>query len=200
MTLVRALLVSCALISASCDEGRTAPPPSASPSEPTEVRPETPPIVVGWSALRISLPIFVADRDGLFEEHGVRVELRRYETAQPLVEELVDGRIDAGGYAALPIVLTVAARAEQRVRVATALVEDEAHPISYLLRRRELPLGSIAELRGRRAHRAARNCIAQRGGGAAARCRARRPDRREPTRKGPARGPPDQLPRQDLGS
>lgn len=150
MTLARALLVFCALLSASCDEGRTAPPPSASPSEPTEVRPETPPIVVGWSALRISLPIFVADRDGLFEEHGVRVELRRYETAQPLVEELVDGRIDAGGYAALPIVLTVAARAEQRVRVATALVEDEAHPISYLLRRTELPLGSIAELRGRR--------------------------------------------------
>ena len=51
-----------------------------------------PPLEVGYSALRISLPIFVAERRGLFARHGVRVRLRRYETAQPLVEEVLDGR------------------------------------------------------------------------------------------------------------
>jgi NitT/TauT family transport system substrate-binding protein len=113
--------------------------------------PERPPLVVGYSALRISLPIFVAEQRGLFAARGVRVELRRYDTAQPLVEELVDGRIDAGGYAAIPIVLTVATRADRRVRVATGLVEDEAHPVSALLRRAgRAELAAISDLRGRR--------------------------------------------------
>lgn len=112
---------------------------------------ERAPLVVGYSALRISLPLFVAEARGLFATHGVRVELRRYDTAQPLVEELVDGRIDAGGYAAVPIVITVAERAHQRVRVATAIVEDEDHPISALLRGAgRTELASVADLRGRR--------------------------------------------------
>ncbi len=94
-----------------------------------------PTMVVGYSALRISLPVFVAESRGLFERHGLDVELRRYETAQPLVEEVLDGRIAAGGFAALPIVMTAAAADDSEVRIAAAMVEDSTHPVSYLLRR-----------------------------------------------------------------
>lgn len=108
-------------------------------------------IEVGYSALRISLPVLVAQDRGLFRRRGLDVTLKRYETAQPLVEEVLDGRIDAGGYAALPIVLTAAARDGSTVRLATALVEDEAHPISYLLRAKGGgAIASIGDLRGRR--------------------------------------------------
>lgn len=54
------------------------------------------PLTVGYSALRISLPVFVARQRNMFARHGLEVELRRYETAQPLVEEVLDGRVDAG--------------------------------------------------------------------------------------------------------
>ncbi len=125
---------------AACEE----PPAPASTAPPAT-------LVVGYSALRISLPIFVADQRGIFARHGLRVDLRRYDTAQPLVEELVDGRIDAGGYAALPIVMTVAGQAHQGVRIATGMVEDQAHPVSALLRRAGgPPIESVADLRGHR--------------------------------------------------
>lgn len=94
-----------------------------------------PRLEVGYSALRISLPVFVAQERGLFTKHGLDVTLRRYETAQPLVEEVLDGRVLAGGFAALPIVFTAASRDDSDVRIATAMVEDPAHPVSYLLRR-----------------------------------------------------------------
>jgi len=114
----------------------------ASPDEPAALE-------VGYSALRISLPVFVAEQQGLFRRHGLNVELRRYETAQPLVEEVLDERVAAGGFAALPIVMTAASRDGSPVRVATAMVEDADHPVSYLLRRRsDTSLAAPADLRG----------------------------------------------------
>lgn len=108
-------------------------------------------LVVGYSALRISLPVFVAQEQGIFREHDLDVELRRYETAQPLVEEVLDGRVLAGGFAALPIVFTAAARDESEVHLALAMIEDRDHPVSYLLRRRGDPaIASVTDLRGRR--------------------------------------------------
>lgn len=145
-----AVLALCATVTA-CGRAptgglETAPGPAAAAASA-----EAPPLVVGVSALRISLPVFVASERGLFARHGARVELRRFDTAQPLVEEVVDGRLDAGGYAALPIVLAAAGTAGHGVRLATGLVEDEAHPVSVLLRRAgDATLASVADLRGRR--------------------------------------------------
>lgn len=118
----------------------------------SEAPPERGTLEVGYCALRISLPLFVAEREGLFRRHGLDVRLRRYETAQPLVEELLDGRLEAGGYAALPIVLTAASRDGSRAHFATAMMEDRDHPISALLRRPgESAIRSPADLRGRTA-------------------------------------------------
>lgn len=118
-------------------------------SEPND--PGTGRIVIGYSALRISLPVFVAEEEGCFRRHGLDVTLKRYETAQPLVEEVLDGRIVAGGYAALPIVYTAASRDGAEARLVGAMVEDAAHPISYLLRRKGADAPArVADLRGRR--------------------------------------------------
>ncbi len=112
--------------------------------------PERGTLEVGYCALRISLPLFVAEREGFFAARGIDVRLRRYETAQPLVEELLDGRLQAGGYAALPIVFTAASRDGARARLATAMIEDRDHPISALIRRAGSDaIRSPADLRGR---------------------------------------------------
>lgn len=109
------------------------------------------PVLIGYSALRISLPVFVAAERGIFRRRGLDVTLRRYDTAQPLVEEVLDGRIDAGGYAALPIIFTAVARGGATPRLATMLLEDAAHPISRLLKKHgNSSLQSVAELRGKR--------------------------------------------------
>jgi NitT/TauT family transport system substrate-binding protein len=106
-------------------------------------------MIIGVSTLRISLPVFVAEQHGVFAKHGIDAEVRRYDTAQPLADELGAARIDAGGYVAFPILFGPGAP-PPRVRVVTAVVEDAAHPLSYLLVKKGSGLRGVAALRGRR--------------------------------------------------
>ncbi len=94
---------------------------------------------VGVSMLRISQPVFLAAERGLFAARGLDVELVAYDTAQPFADELAAGRLDAAGYVALPI-LFAREGGPAPVRLATALIEDDAHPLSFLL----VPPGSDA--------------------------------------------------------
>jgi NitT/TauT family transport system substrate-binding protein len=106
-------------------------------------------VIIGVSTLRISLPVFVAEQHGLFMKHGIDAEVRRFETAQPLADELGAARIDAGGYVAFPILFGPGAP-PPKVRVFTAVVEDAAHPLSYLLVKKGSGLRGVPALRGRR--------------------------------------------------
>jgi NitT/TauT family transport system substrate-binding protein len=110
----------------------------------------TPHLVVGASVLRISLPVFLAEKQGIFKKHGLDVELRRYETAQPMIEEVIDGRIDAGGFVAYPIVFLAAKRADRPPSVVGALVEDSGHRLSYLLKKPGSPLRFPEDAAGKR--------------------------------------------------
>jgi NitT/TauT family transport system substrate-binding protein len=106
-------------------------------------------IMIGVSTLRISLPVFVAAEKGLFAKRGLDVDLKRFDTAQPLADELGAGRIDAGGYVAFPILFAPGAAAP-RLRVVTAIVEDATHPISYFLVKKGSGLRGVASLAGRK--------------------------------------------------
>lgn len=110
--------------------------------------PPTEKVVIGVPLLRISQPVFVAADRGLFSKHGLEVELRRFDTAQPLADELAADRLDAAGYMALPILFSREGEAPH-VRVATAIVEDEAHPLSFLLVKSDSALDSVAALTGK---------------------------------------------------
>ncbi len=105
-------------------------------------------VVIGVPLLRISQPVFVAESHGLFRKHGLEVELRHFDTAQPLADELATGRLDAAGYLALPILFSREG-GPPAVRVMTAIVEDQAHPLSFLLVKSDSSLGSVSELAGK---------------------------------------------------
>ncbi len=104
---------------------------------------------IGVSSLRISLPLFVALERDLFRKRGLAVEIQRFDTAQPLADELAAGRIDAGGYVAFPI-LFASNNPPPHLRVVTAIVEDAKHPLSYLLVRKGSGLHGTASLEGRK--------------------------------------------------
>ncbi len=107
-------------------------------------------LVVGVSSLRISLPVFVAAEHGHFKKHGLDVELRPYVTAQPMVDDVVLGRADAGGFAAWPIVFLAALDGARPPSVATSLVEDRDHRLSYVLARKGSGLRFPADAGGKR--------------------------------------------------
>lgn len=90
-------------------------------------------IEIGYSALRISLPVFVAMQQNFFEEAGLKVKLVRFDTAQPLMQALVAGNINVAGYTALPITYNAMLRSKKQLYFVTTLIEDNKHPISYLL-------------------------------------------------------------------
>ncbi len=103
----------------------------------------------GYSARGVSLPLFVAHRTGLFADHGLRVKMKGYPTAHPLVEDIIDEGVPCGGFVAFPIALHRHVRARP-LHYACAVAEDLDNPISFLLVRRGSGIRSIEDLAGRR--------------------------------------------------
>ena len=91
-------------------------------------------ITIGYSRLRISLPVFAAQERGIFAKHGLDATLVMYDTAQPLMQALVEGAIDVGGFTALPITYNAMLRSGTELLFISTLIEDQDHRISYLLR------------------------------------------------------------------
>ncbi len=104
---------------------------------------------IGYSRLRISLPVFVAKEQGFFERHGINAKLEMYETAQPLMQALISGRIDVAGYTALPITYNGMLRSGKKLYFLTTMVEDQDHRISYLLKKEGSGISSVHDLKGK---------------------------------------------------
>lgn len=126
-----------------CEEPAKSQPPPPPPPKAESLR-------IGYSKLRISLPIFVAKEKGYFAEQGLDVTLEPYDTAQPLVQALLDGKVDVGGYSALPISLTAIQKSGKSLHFSTLLVEDEKHRISSLLVPSAGSIKAVADLKGKR--------------------------------------------------
>lgn len=106
-------------------------------------------VTIGYSALGVSLPLFVAHRAGLFADQGLQVRMKGYPTAHPLVEAIIDDGVPCGGFVAFPIALHRHVRARP-LHYACAVAEDLDNPISFLLLRKGSGIRSIEDLAGRR--------------------------------------------------
>lgn len=107
-------------------------------------------VKIGYSLLRISLPIFVAEEKGIFKKNGLKVDLEEFDTAQTLMDALIGGKIDVGGYTAFPITFSAQLRSKKDLYYATAMMEDDKHPISMFVVKKDSPISSIKDLKGKR--------------------------------------------------
>jgi len=108
-------------------------------------------IEVGYSALRITLPVFVAMEKGFFKEEGLNVKLIKFDTAQPMMQALVAGTVKVAGYTALPITYNAMLRGNKELYFITSLLEDNKHPITYFLVPNSARQGiSIADFAGKK--------------------------------------------------
>jgi len=108
-------------------------------------------VTIGYSALRISLPVFVAQEKGFFADEGLKISLERFDTAQPLMSSLVAGNVPIAGYTALPITYNAMLRSKTELYFVTSMLEDQKHRISYLIVPTDTPQDfSISDLEGKK--------------------------------------------------
>ncbi len=107
-------------------------------------------ITIGASLLHISLPLFVAEKERLFTRRGIEISFETYETSQPMVQEIADGRVDAAGFIAFPIVMEAARYVAEPPTMAAGLIEDPAHRLCYALAAVGSGLSFPRDARGRR--------------------------------------------------
>ncbi|SPF32860.1 hypothetical protein SBF1_1160020 [Candidatus Desulfosporosinus infrequens] len=107
-------------------------------------------VTIGYNQLRISLPIFVAAEQGIFQKNGLEVELKMFETGQPLMDALYGGKVDVAGYTALPITFSGQLINKKDLYYTTAIMEDDKHPISMLMVKKDSLIQSIKDLKGKR--------------------------------------------------
>ncbi len=105
---------------------------------------------IGCSTLRISLPIFVAQEKGIFKKNGIDVDLVKFDTAQPLIDALCSGKLDVAGYAAFPIILSAQLRSKKELYYATLMLEDNKHPVSMFVVKKDSSIKKISDLKGKR--------------------------------------------------
>lgn len=108
-------------------------------------------VEIGYSALRISLPVFVAQEKGYFKDAGLDVKLTRFDTAQPLMGALAGGSIDIAGYTALPITYNAMLRSKKNLLFLSGMIEDQKHRISYFIVPKNTPKTfTIKDLKGKK--------------------------------------------------
>jgi NitT/TauT family transport system substrate-binding protein len=116
------------------------------PNEPEPIKQLT----IGYPELRIALPVIIAYDQDYFAEEGLDVNLKPYVTAQPMMDAIISGKIDLGGFCALPITFGAIARSNQELLFLGGMYEDNEHPISELLVKDTLNIKSIKDLKGKK--------------------------------------------------
>ncbi len=105
-------------------------------------------IIIGYSNLRISLPVFIALEKKLFKRYGLNnVVLQKFNTAEELTNSIIENNdISFGGYCALPIAFNTISKHNVNLTFIGAIFEDDNHPISFLISRNDIEINDLKEL------------------------------------------------------
>jgi len=128
---------------ASCNNDKTIKPKQSDQNELIE-------LTIGYPHLRIALPVIVAYDQGFFKSEGLDVDLKSYSTAQPMMDAIISGKINLGGFCALPITFGAMAKSNQKVLFVGGMFENEEFPISELIVKDTAVIKSISDLNDKR--------------------------------------------------
>src|SRR6266404_106570 len=119
------LTVALVAMLAGCERKQTEQPAAAPPTAAPSIPPAK--VTIGYGKLRISLPVFVAEKKGYFKAENLDVTLQPFDTAQPLMDALVAGHLPMGGFTAFPITMTAMQKSGAQLYFVGVLNEDKEH-------------------------------------------------------------------------
>lgn len=88
---------------------------------------------IGYLAVTSNLPLFVALEKKMFEQQGIRVELKKFESSNLLGQALVSGAIDIDAGTSSFVGLGLAQTSAQKMKIFLSIVASEKHFMSSLL-------------------------------------------------------------------
>lgn len=105
---------------------------------------------VGWLPLFYGLPHFVAADQGIYDKHGVQIESMKFQTSNDLADAIAAGRIDLAAPISMAVLLALEGRVPGKFRLGMVYATRADRPTDYLLVRKDSPVASITELKGKR--------------------------------------------------
>jgi NitT/TauT family transport system substrate-binding protein len=107
------------------------------------------PIRVGYVPVSTALPLFVAEKEGLFKKRGLTLKLEKFETANLAVDALASGRIDATSVVADLPWLTLQQRQPGIFRHYGWSILTSDVPMDMILVKKNSNITSLAGLEGK---------------------------------------------------
>ncbi len=104
---------------------------------------------IGYLPIYVALPLFVAVERGLFADHGIKVELVRFESSPDIGTALLTGAVDVGASVATSVVLSVESRDPGRLKVFLVDAENPDGYLSSFVVPAGAGINSITDLRGK---------------------------------------------------
>lgn len=101
---------------------------------------------IGYINFVASLPLFVAEKNGYFEDEGVRIETTAIATSNQLVNALVAGNLDCFIVSSVVPVLAVELQSPGRLKVFSVSEITKEAPFDALLIKEDSVITSIADL------------------------------------------------------
>lgn len=105
---------------------------------------------VGYIPFSADLPFFVAMEKGFFEDEGITLEPIRFAVSSECLSAEVAGRIQAAMGNSLSALYAIEQKQPGTLRVFLPMLETEENHVSHLLVKKESPIKSIGDLKGKK--------------------------------------------------
>jgi ABC-type nitrate/sulfonate/bicarbonate transport system substrate-binding protein len=108
-------------------------------------------VKIGYLRLTISLPTFVAEEKGLFEQAGLKVELTPFESGTLIISALIAGRIDANCSSATTGYWFAEQSTPDQFKIFLAYgTPSRKNPAFVAIVKKDSPLKELKDLKGKR--------------------------------------------------
>lgn len=134
ITLVVAFIVLIAIVFTALDK--------TSPSTQPKIR-------IGYLSLASSLPLFVAQDNGYFDEEGIEVETFKLASSNEAADALLAGRIDATSIAALSVWMAIEQRSPGTLKIFLMTYASEKTTVHRILVKRDSNIKALSDLKGK---------------------------------------------------
>lgn len=106
-------------------------------------------VKVGYLPIYVDLPLFVAQKNGLFQKRGIEVELQRFEASPEMGTALLNRNIDAAASIATSVALSTESRDPNKVKIFLVDAENKSNYLSSFVVLKDSGITKMQSLKGK---------------------------------------------------